>query len=344
MTAPTSVLRAVAQGVLLCLLLALAGPAVAHRAALDYFWHPELAPAGPLVIVVSLDEQQLYAYRNGVAIGVSPISSGKPGYETPTGVYTILQKKRQHYSNLYDDAPMPYMQRLTWDGVALHAGSLPGHAASHGCVRLPPAFASRLYGATRRGDVVVVADARVSPATVVHPSAVAPIDLAGQPVMLLGSPFEADPEQDADADAPVSIVVSTTDGMAYVLRNGRLVAHAPVTLVPGLSLRGMLLYVMGADREGDASAQPRWTGYRILGTGPVPDPDQLARHVQLSQSFGRGLREMLRPGTTVLVTDLPGYGRAPHPVYGALLQSGSVKPADRAERTKRSDSKRLTHP
>ncbi|KGI79200.1 L,D-transpeptidase family protein [Oleiagrimonas soli] len=330
MTASADAVRAIGAAAILGVMLALAAPAASsatQQAASGYFWHPELAPAGPLVIVISLDEQQLYAYRNGVAIGVSSISSGKPGYETPTGVYTILQKKREHYSNLYDDAPMPYMQRLTWDGVALHAGALPGRAASHGCVRLPPAFASRLYGATRRGDVVVVADARVAPATVVHPSAVAPIDLAGQPVLLLGDSSNAFPMQDADdTDAPVSIVVSTADGIAYVLRNGRLVAHAPVTLASDAPVRGMLLYVMGAasDDVAKTPAEHRWTGYRILGAGPVPDPERMARQIRLPQAFGRGLRAMLRPGATVLVTDLPGYGRAPDPHYGALLQSGSV--------------------
>ena len=77
------------------------------KAATNYFWHPEIAPDGPVVIVISLDEQHIYVYRNGVAIGVSPISSGRAGYETPPGVYSILQKEREHRSNLYADAPMP---------------------------------------------------------------------------------------------------------------------------------------------------------------------------------------------------------------------------------------------
>src|SRR6185437_15317509 len=106
----------------------------------EYLWHPEVSPAGPIVLVVSLDEQRAYVYRNGIAIGLTKISSGKTGHETPTGVFTILQKDKDHRSNLYNSAPMPYMQRLTWDGIALHGGSLPGHPASHGCVRLPQAF------------------------------------------------------------------------------------------------------------------------------------------------------------------------------------------------------------
>ena len=92
----------------------------------EYAWHPELSPQGPVVLIVSLPEQLAYVYRNGVIIGASTVSTGKKGHETPTGVFTILQKHEDHYSNLYNNAPMPYMQRLTWTGVALHAGRLPG--------------------------------------------------------------------------------------------------------------------------------------------------------------------------------------------------------------------------
>ena len=152
---------------------------VAGRIADPPFWRPELAPVGPMVMLVSLDEQRIYVYRNGVAIGASRISSGRSGYETPTGIYTILQKEREHYSNLYDNAPMPYMQRLTWDGLALHAGKLPGHPDSHGCIRLPESFAERLFEVSPRGTVVVVTDQRVAPPAINHPAAIAPLDLGG---------------------------------------------------------------------------------------------------------------------------------------------------------------------
>ena len=142
----------------------------------EYLWTPELSPAGPLVIVVSLPEQRAHVYRNGTRIGVSTISSGKPGHETPTGVFPILQKRAEHYSNLYDNAPMPYMQRLTWDGIALHAGRIPGQPASHGCIRLPLAFAQVLFAATERGVTVVVADETSHGAAVVWPGDTAPVD------------------------------------------------------------------------------------------------------------------------------------------------------------------------
>ncbi len=324
--------RRIAWAVLvLALVLSVASAA---RPAAETFWHPEIAPSGPLVMVVSLDEQQLYVYRNGVAIGISSISTGKPGYETPTGVYTILQKEREHYSNLYDDAPMPWMQRLTWDGVAMHAGALPGRAASHGCIRLPATFARDLYAVTRPGDVVVVADARVAPASIVHPSAVAPVDLAGQPVVLAPGGVDAWPTDANGSDGFVSVIISTVDRTAYVLRNGHLVAHAPIEVAADADVHGILLYVM----EGNATANAtppssalahRWSGYRIGGTGPVPAPATLSRQIHLPQTFGKGLRAALRPGTTVLVTDLPGYGRSPDPSFGALLQSAPPSEAPR---------------
>lgn len=135
-----------------------APPIPAVMAPGDYEWAPERSLAGDVVVVVSLPQQLVHVYRGGVRIARSTISSGKPGHDTPTGVFTILQKKKMHHSTLYDDAPMPFMQRLTWDGVALHAGRLPGYPASHGCVRLPSQFAELLYGVTNHGGVVVVAD------------------------------------------------------------------------------------------------------------------------------------------------------------------------------------------
>jgi hypothetical protein len=149
----------------------------------DWRWHPAAAPGGPMVAVVSLPEQRIHVYRNGVRIGLSTVSTGKPGHETPTGTFSILQKKRMHRSNLYDDAPMPFMQRLTWDGIALHAGRVAGEPASHGCVRLPREFAEKLYEATDKGMTVVIADYASHEAAVVTPDERAPVDpYTGAPV------------------------------------------------------------------------------------------------------------------------------------------------------------------
>ena len=194
-----SVSRVFRHAVLGGLLALPAVPAVADDLAPGEFaWTPEIAPRGPMVVVVSLPEQRAHVYRNGVRIGLTTISSGKPGHETPTGVFTILQKKRMHRSNLYNNAPMPFMQRLTWDGIALHAGRIPGEPASHGCVRLPHAFAERLFEATEHGMTVVIADASTHGAEVVWPGDRVPVDyLSGAPL----APPEALPPQGTLADA-----------------------------------------------------------------------------------------------------------------------------------------------
>lgn len=129
----------------------------------DFIWQPELAETGQIHAYVDLGAQLVTVYRGNTRIGVSTISSGMEGYETPTGVFEILQKKVEHYSNLYNDAPMPYMQRLTWDGIAFHVGKLPGEAASHGCIRLPEEFAVKFFEATEMGAPVEIVGTTGSP-------------------------------------------------------------------------------------------------------------------------------------------------------------------------------------
>ena len=291
----------------------------------QFIWHPEIAPDGPVVLVVSLDQQLAYVYRNGIAIGVSTISSGKPGKDTPTGVFTILQKNKDHKSNLYNNAPMPYMQRLTWDGIALHGGTLPGYPASHGCVRLPHPFAAKVFGVTRTGDTVVVSDARAAPTTLVYPGMLAPVTAHGLP---LAVPEDGGPGyrwDDALApEGPVGVVVSLADRRIYVLRGGVVIGEAPLELAAGTpEFHGTILFVMGEGNGQGASlldpAQParNWTAYPILGqaaaagadAGPAAHLDLLARPsvpLRLPEGFAQRLDAVLVPGVTVLVTDLPG--------------------------------------
>ena len=137
-----------------------ANHSVAEKAARlspgQYVWEAKAASAGPLFLVIHLGSQRALLYRNGQVIAASTVSTGGKGRETPTGVFTILQKEVVHRSRTYDDAPMPYMQRLTWKGVALHAGRLPGYRASHGCIRLPHGFAKKLYAVTKLGTPVMI--------------------------------------------------------------------------------------------------------------------------------------------------------------------------------------------
>ncbi|UVO54329.1 L,D-transpeptidase family protein [Sphingomonas sp. SUN039] len=117
-----------------------------------------LSTAAPITIAVSIAMQRLYVYRGAELVAVSTVSTGKPGKRTPLGDFTILQKRRWHRSNIYSNAPMPFMQRLTWTGIAIHAGHLPGFPASHGCIRVPLSFAQALFGITALGEAVSVAD------------------------------------------------------------------------------------------------------------------------------------------------------------------------------------------
>jgi hypothetical protein len=136
---------------------------VAEKAAAlgpgQYIWESKEASTAPLFLVIDLTAQRITVYRDGVLIAASTISTGSEGRETPTGVFTILEKQIDHRSGTYDNAPMPYMQRLTSKGVAMHGGNLPGYAASHGCIRLPEKFAKLLYGATTIGTPVMITDA-----------------------------------------------------------------------------------------------------------------------------------------------------------------------------------------
>src|SRR3954449_12291290 len=124
----------------------------------EYWWQPQLSPSGPLVVLVSVSEQVMHVYRNGILIGRSTVSTGSQGHATPGGVFEILQKQQEYYSKKYDDAPMPNMQRLTWSGIAMHSGNLPGYPASHGCVRMPYDFSTLLFSITGNGGTVVIGD------------------------------------------------------------------------------------------------------------------------------------------------------------------------------------------
>jgi hypothetical protein len=123
----------------------------------------------PILAIVSLQTQRITVYDANGWILRAPVSSGQKGRETPAGIFSIIQKHADHYSNLYDDAFMPHMQRITWSGIALHGGALPGYPASHGCVRMPFDFAERLFDVTALGLRVIVAPTDVAPMEIAHP-------------------------------------------------------------------------------------------------------------------------------------------------------------------------------
>ncbi|MBZ7921182.1 L,D-transpeptidase family protein [Ensifer adhaerens] len=172
---------------------------------------------GPLQIIVSKDQQSLVVYDGDAVIATSPVSTGKAGHATPTGIFSILEKRRHHKSNIYSNAPMPFMQRLTWSGIALHGSNhVPDYPASHGCVRLPSAFAASLYKMTERGVHVLISDRQITPTEV--KSALlfrpAPIDL--QPPL---SDVPLRPAISQAGDAPVEVAMTEPTGGAAATTN-----------------------------------------------------------------------------------------------------------------------------
>jgi hypothetical protein len=126
-------------------------------------------PQGPLIIAISIEKQILKIYDANGTLAETPISTGMRGHSTPMGVFSVIQKHKYHQSNIYSGAPMPYMQRITWSGVAMHAGVLPGYPASHGCIRMPMNFAVKMWGWTRMGARVVITPGELTPQSISHP-------------------------------------------------------------------------------------------------------------------------------------------------------------------------------
>jgi len=279
----------------------------------EFIWFGDATRSGPLLLVVSLDEQRAYVYRNGVLTGVSTVSTGKKGHETPTGVFTILQKNKDHYSNLYNNAPMPYMQRLTWGGIALHAGGLPGYPASHGCIRLPSEFARNLFAVTANGMTVVVASAEGELAEAAAPGFLSPVNPQGQPVA--GVPLTETEslrwQPELATEGPVSAVLSRQSGRVIVYRNGVEIGRARVVF-HGAEPIGthVLMLVEGAartpQRHNLKRDTQRWIEIEISGhadhAGEEPDAALDAR-LEIPPEFLVKVSEIIAPGATVLVTD-----------------------------------------
>ncbi len=272
----------------------------------EYFWVPDASPAGPTVLVVSLPEQRAYVYRNGVAIGVSTVSTGKRGHRTPTGVFTILQKKERHISNIYH-SPMPYMQRLTWSGIALHAGALPGYPASHGCVRLPLEFARKIFSTTDRGTTVIISDYDAFPNEVVYPGLLAPVSEPGEPL----APGEFVWEPEKAPEGPVTVLLSRPDRTIYVFRNGVQIARARVSIRRPLEPLGDVVFTVLEGKSTEPSplapGQPqlRWMAVGLSDEVAAILREDIYRRVMVPPEFARRVYDLLTPGVTVVVTDLP---------------------------------------
>ena len=266
----------------------------------EWVWAPQIAPSGPVTVYVDLSRQLATVYRNGVRIGVSTVSSGKPGYDTPTGVFTILQKDADHKSNVYNSAPMPYQQRLTWDGVALHAGGLPGYPESHGCVHLPMGFAKALFAVTPMGGTVIVAGEAGQGAMMTQAAGV----LGPIPGVAASAPLAPDEDfrwtPEVSPTGPLTIIASRADGRAIVLRNGKEIGRARVTL-PVTDFQTHVLTYAGQAPDG----QDRWIYVGVPGHGAEdgkPLDASVMTQAVMPAAFEADVRKILTPGATILVT------------------------------------------
>jgi hypothetical protein len=275
----------------------------------EYWWKPQLSPSGPLMVLVSVPEQTMHVYRNGILIGRSTVSTGSKGHSTPGGVFEILEKKQEHYSKKYNNAPMPNMQRLTWTGIAMHSGNLPGYPASHGCIRLPFDFSVLLFRETSKGGTVVVGDGKTP---VPH--------LASSPGMLLApkdfTPDMLRPLAKTDYDwhperspsGPITIVVSAADKALYVYRDGNPIGRAPLAVTGFGSIGNHVFSLLEGTTERESSLVPgrnarRWMNVTTSGRGA--SSDQIAKRLRINPEFAGKVYDTIQPGTTVIITDQP---------------------------------------
>jgi hypothetical protein len=267
----------------------------------EYVWEPERAPEGPLLIVASITEQVAYVYRNGIRIARSSVSTGRPGHRTPTGVFTILEKEVHHTSSIYKGAEMPYMERVTWGGIALHAGDLPGYPDSHGCVRLPLEFSKLLFGVTMKGATVIIADAHSAPVTTVHPGLFfAQSGQESEPIT--AGQFDWNP--DRSPSGPVSVIASSADKTVYVYRNGMEIGRAGIPNPQVISPLNDLVF--SALQGTDADGHLRWA--EVTATGESKSNESIfltAQKSGLPAAFMDKAKAVITPGATLIFTDRP---------------------------------------
>ena len=266
----------------------------------QFTWHPERSPSGPVAIIVSLPDQLVHVYRNGIRIAVSTCSTGKPGHDTPTGVFTILQKDRNHHSSTYNNAPMPNMNRLTWSGVALHAGNLPGYPASHGCVRLPLEFSKLLFTVTHVGTAVIIADAHTQPTDVNHPGLVLSSDAEGE-IESAEAKLQARPAPESGdvGFAATSVIVSGADRRIAILENGETVISGQATILRPEQPLGSHVFILDGAGGGGLS----WHAV-AHGQGAALDAGVI-RRIRAEPDVIAAMKQRMHVGLVLVTTDLP---------------------------------------
>ena len=275
----------------------------------QYWWKPQLSPSGPVVVLVSIPEQTMHVYRNGILIGRSTVSTGAQGHATPGGVFSILSKQREYYSKKYDNAPMPNMERLTDTGICMHSGNLPGYPASHGCIRMPFDFSQLLFSVTAEGGTVVVGDGKTPvPHLAASPGLLlAPKDLSSAMVRPLAS-NEYDWKPERSASGPITMVVSAADKAIYVYRNGNVIGRAAVEVSGRGKLGNHVFSLLEGTTGRQSSLAPgraarKWMA--VTSSGRSVPADKIAARLRMNPEFATKVYDTLQPGTTVIITDQP---------------------------------------
>jgi L,D-transpeptidase catalytic domain len=293
----------------------------------QYVWEPERAPEGPLLIVASITEQVAYVYRNGIRIARSSVSTGRPGHPTPTGVFTILEKEVHHTSSIYKGAEMPYMERVTWGGIALHAGDLPGYPDSHGCVRLPLEFSKLLFGVTMKGATVIIAGQHSAPGTTVHPGLF--FSKSGEESEpIAAGQFDWNP--DKSPTGPVSVIISSADKTVYVYRNGVEIGRAGIPNPQVVSPLNDLVF--SALQGTDAQGHLRWA--EVTSTGESQSNENIffaSQKSGLPAAFLDKAKSVITPGATLVFTDRPVDPTTQSPPNFQILVAQKDKPTGKTE-------------
>jgi hypothetical protein len=264
----------------------------------DFVWQPEISADGPVVITVDLSQQLLQVYRNGIEIGRCFVSAGVPSHETPTGIFTILEKNVTHHSNKYHEASMPFMERLTWGGLAIHAGNVPGHPESHGCVHVPMAFAKKLFAITVKGTTVLITGGGATGGPEAKPD-LGFATTAGTHPPPAGAPFAWHPE--ASPSGPLSVVYSSADHQLTIYRSGMEIGQARTGgASPSVGDR-----VYSAQSQTNPAGFHDWKLLGSLDSSAAPDATMLLQQLEIPPAFLDDMRQTVTPGTTLVLTDQP---------------------------------------
>jgi len=303
----------------------------------------QVASAGPLQIIISIADQRISLYENGALIAQSSVSTGVERHPTPLGVFSVIGKKKWHRSNIYSGAPMPYMQRITWSGIALHAGDLPGYPASHGCIRLTYSFAIRLWHLTKRGTRVIIAPEDVQPVEISNPHLFMqkPIVVSTSPefgtsplasddrftaaathALLLPDTDENKASDPASAGArdqtvvPISVFVSRQSSRLFVRRGFTPLFDVPIQIRNLAEPLGTHVFTVMKSQNEDAAI--RWSVVSIpeksslvenspprLHKGPLmPDKaNAVLERIDIPQDVVDRITRSLTPGSSLIISD-----------------------------------------